>query len=68
MQSINEMIKKLPSEYEDEVKDFIQFLMEKKVKKKKVQLKLGWRGALRDIRDQTTSLELQHKVLEWWGG
>jgi hypothetical protein len=41
---------------------------EKKVKKKKEQLKLGWRGALRDMRDKTTSLELRHKVLEWWGG
>jgi len=34
---------------------------------KRGELKLDWRGALRDLRDKYTSVELQHKVLEWWG-
>jgi hypothetical protein len=45
----------------------MKVVLEEKIKKMKSQLKLGWRGALRDMRDKTTSLELQHKVLEWWG-
>jgi len=29
-------------------------------------LKLDWRGALRDWQDHYTSVDLQHKALEWW--
>ena len=64
---IEEMIKELPPELQQEVDDFVQFLLEKRVRRPKGQLKLDWRGALRDLRDQYTSVELQHKVLEWWG-
>ncbi|RQW79358.1 MAG: DUF2281 domain-containing protein [Methanothrix sp.] len=28
-------------------------------------LKLDWRGALEDMKDQYTSVELQHKISEW---
>lgn len=64
---IVEMIQELPPELQQEVEDFVQFLIEKRTRKPKGQLKLDWRGALRDLRDQYTSVELQHKVLEWWG-
>ncbi len=33
----------------------------------KGELKLDWRGALRDLRDKYTSVELQHKITDWWG-
>ena len=62
-----ELIKGLPPEIEEEVKDFVEFLLEKRVRKPKGTLELDWRGSLRDLRDQYTSVELQHKVLEWWG-
>jgi len=31
------------------------------------KLKFDWEGALADLRDKYTSVELQHKALEWWG-
>ncbi len=68
MGKVEEMIKELPPELQQEVEDFVQFLLEKRVRKPKSPLKLDWRGALRDLRDQYTSVELQHKILEWWGG
>lgn len=64
---LEERIKELPPELRREVEDFVQFLIEGKGRKPKGQLKLDWRGALRDLRDQYTSVELQHKLLEWWG-
>lgn len=66
MKNIVERIQKLPPELQQEVEDFVQSL-EKRVQKPKGQLKLDWRGGLRDLRDQYTSVELQHRVLEWWG-
>jgi len=67
MKNIEEMIKELPAELQQEVKDFVQFLFEKRAKKHGVKLRQDWAGALRDYRDKYTSLELQKKALEWRG-
>lgn len=71
MQTFKELIDQLPPELQQEVKDFVEFLLERRTirlkEEKKGELKLHWRGALRDLRDKYTSVELQHKVLEWWG-
>ncbi|MCD6219096.1 DUF2281 domain-containing protein [Candidatus Calescamantes bacterium] len=68
MPDIKELVEQLPPDLEQEVRDFVEFLIEKRIgKKPKGNLKLEWRGALRDLRDKYTSVELQHKILEWWG-
>jgi len=67
MQTLKELVEQLPPDLQQEVRDFVEFLLERRVTKPKGELKLDWRGALRDLRDQYTSVELQHKVLEWWG-
>ena len=68
MNSLEEMIKKLPPEYQKEVYDFIQFLIERRKPKLGKKLKQDWAGALRDYREQFTSLELQKKALEGMEG
>lgn len=67
MRNIVESIQKLPPELQQEVEDFIQFLLSKRKQKTKGTVKLDWRGELKDMRDQYSSVELQHKILEWWG-
>jgi len=67
MENIEEIIKKLPPELQREVKDFIDFLIEKKARKQGVKLRQDWAGALKDYRDKYSSLELQKKALEWRG-
>ena len=71
MQTLKDLIEQLPPELQEEVRDFVQFLLERRVAppkaEKKGELKLDWRGALHDLRDKYTSMELQHKSLEWWG-
>ena len=64
--SLQGMIEALPPELQQEVQDFVEFLQEKRARKPKEQLRLDWRGALRDLRDQYTSVELQHRILDWW--
>ena len=66
-QPLEEMVKNLPLEIQEEVRDFVEFLLEKRIRKPQAKLRLEWRGALRDLRSQYTSVELQHKALEWWG-
>ena len=67
MESIEEMVKKLPPELKREVEDFVNFLIEKKARKQGRKLRQDWAGALKDYRDKYTSLELQKKALEWRG-
>lgn len=65
-QSLRELIKKLPPEYEQEVYDFIEFLLNKKRNKCKKKFNLDWRGTLSNMKDKYTSVELQHKILQCW--
>ena len=67
MANVADMIKELPPELQQEVEDFVQFLVEKRTPRAKGKPKFHWRGALRDLRDKYTSVELQHKIHEWWG-
>ncbi len=67
MGRIEEMVKELPPELQQEVEDFVQFLIERRARRAGRKLRQDWAGALRDYRDQYTSLELQKKALEWRG-
>jgi hypothetical protein len=67
MKKIEDLIKELPPELQQEVLDFAAFLLEKRVKRSPRPLRQDWAGALRSYRDQYSSLELQKKALEWRG-
>ena len=71
MQTLKELVDQLPPELEQEARDFVEFLLEKRATRfkprKSGELKLDWRGASRELRDKYTSVDLQHKALEWWG-
>jgi len=61
MEIIEERIKELPPDLQREVEDFVNFLIEKRARKQGRKLRQDWAGALKDYRDQYTSLELQKK-------
>lgn len=65
--TIEDLIKELPPEYLEEVRDFIEFLIEKKRRRFGKILRQDWAGGLEEYKDQFTSLELQKKALEWRG-
>jgi hypothetical protein len=65
MKTLEEMIQELPPELRKEVEDFVEFLLEKRKPKPKGKPRFDWAGALKDLRDQYTSVELQHKISEW---
>lgn len=68
MKTIEELIRELPPDLQQEVYDFACFLLEKKkIRSKQEKLSMTWAGGLKEFRDQFTSLELQKKALEWRG-
>jgi len=60
-----EIIEKLPPELQEEVRDFAQFLLERRAKKPKGKPKFEWAGALKELRDRYTSVDLQHEISKW---
>ena len=65
MKGLEEKINTLPPELQKEVEDFVEFLIEKRLKRPKGKPKFNWTGALKELREQYTSVELQHKISEW---
>ena len=66
--TVADMVKKireLPPDLQQEVGDFIEYLVAKRGQQAK--LHLDWAGGLREFRDRFTSVELQHRALDWWG-
>jgi hypothetical protein len=67
MKTLEDLVRELPPDMREEVREFAQYLLEKRVKGKKKYLAQTWAGGLKEFRDQYTSLELQKKSLEWRG-
>ena len=65
MQTLKELVEQLPADLQQEVRDFVEFLLERRGKKRRGKPRFNWAGALKDLRDQYTSVELQHKISEW---
>ena len=65
IRALPELVQSLSSEMQQQVQEFIEFLLKKQSRQPTGQFKLDWRGALRELRDQYTSVELQHKIAEW---
>jgi hypothetical protein len=59
-------IETLPPALQQEVEDFVDFLHSKYAPRKKGNMKLDWRGGLADLKDEYSSVELQHEGLRQW--
>jgi len=62
--SLQEKIRALPPELQEEVRDFVEFLSSRQTKKHKTKMRFGWQGALKNLGSQYTSVELQHRISE----
>ncbi len=57
----------LPEALKREVLDYADFLLskQKKEKAKKEKFNFSWEGGMSDIGSDVSSVELQHRALEW---
>lgn len=62
MTTLAEFIEGLPPDIQKEVMDFAEFLLEKRAKKEHKVHSFEWEVALKDLREQYTSVELQHET------
>jgi hypothetical protein len=66
--SLEELVRELPPDVEQEVRDFVEFVLQRRTRKPLGRPDFEWAGALKDMRDHYTSVELQHKLSEWRTG
>jgi len=67
LKSLEELVRELSPASQAEVRNFVEFLLEKQRRKATRKLRQNWAGALSDYREQYTSMELQQKALDWRG-
>lgn len=61
---LEELVQELSPALQAEVRDFVEFLLIKHQPTGR-RLRQDWAGALQSHRGKFTSVELQHKVLDW---
>ena len=62
MKSLEERIKELPPEQIRMVEAFLESLAKKSHRRRRKKPAFSWAGALKDLREQYTSVELQHMI------
>ncbi|MBI5215695.1 MAG: DUF2281 domain-containing protein [Ignavibacteriae bacterium] len=61
-----EKIEKLPPKKQKEVEVIVERMIEQQEPESEMPWKFDWEGALKDMRDEYTSVELQHAVTKLW--
>lgn len=73
-QNVLSKLKVLPEYKKEEVLDFLDFLVDKtkhnvkssaRAVKQKTKFKFDWEGGLAEIQNKYSSVELQHKAMDW---
>jgi len=60
-----ELVQELPPELQSRVRTYVTQLLQHRDMPAGRPLQQGWAGALRDLRDHTSSVDLQHRAVEW---
>ena len=63
--SLEELVRELPPHCQDEVRDFAEFLLTQQRRKPSGKPEFAWAGSLKDLRNQYTSVDLQHQLAQW---
>jgi hypothetical protein len=59
---IDEMVNELAPRQQAEVRDFVEFLLARQRSNPHGTPRFDWAGALKDMRDEYTSVDLQHEI------
>ena len=60
--TLEEMVKELPPEERTEVREFVERVLARRRTERHGKPTFAWVGALKDLRDRYTSVELQHEI------
>ena len=66
--SLEEMVREVPAEYRDQLRSYVRSLLARRSVEQPGKPQFTWAGALERLRDQYTSVELQHRIARWRTG
>lgn len=64
---LQQLIETLPPEAQQEVQDFVEFLYTKYARRADKPFRFDWQGGFAELREEYTSVQLQHETLKLWG-
>ncbi|MDX9954261.1 MAG: DUF2281 domain-containing protein [Anaerolineae bacterium] len=65
MQKLAQLVEQLPPDVYQEVQDFVEFLLQRRGASPPSTPEFSWAGALKDLREQYSSVALQHQATNW---
>jgi hypothetical protein len=65
MQTLKELVEQLSPDLQEEVRNFVEFLIKKQKDRPRSKPRFDWSDSLKDMRDQYGSVEMQHKISKW---
>ena len=66
LDSVVAKIRNMPPDLQKEVIGYINHLEQRSNKTGTQKFRFEWEGSLAHLKDRYTSVQLQHKVLNWW--
>ncbi|CUU09788.1 MAG: DUF2281 domain-containing protein [Fimbriimonadales bacterium] len=66
MLPLEQKVRRLPPEARRMVEEFVEYLYAKYNRPRQGAMRFDWQGALESLRDQYTSVQLQHEILKEW--
>jgi hypothetical protein len=63
---VEEKIRKLPPDLQQNVLDYIESLSRQSERTATGRFTFAWEGCLSHLKKKYSSVDLQHKALDWW--
>jgi hypothetical protein len=66
--TLEDMVREVPPEYREQLRSYVQSLMARRSLEQPGKPQFTWAGALEGMRNQYTSVDLQHRIASWRAG
>jgi hypothetical protein len=63
--TLEELVREVPLEYRNQLRAYVESLLATQRGEPRRKPRFGWAGALKDLRNHYTSVELQHQIARW---
>jgi len=63
--TLEEMIREVPTEFRAQLRIYVESLLARRPAERPGKPQFAWAGALEGLRNQYTSVELQHGIARW---
>jgi hypothetical protein len=63
--TLEELVRAVPLEYRSQLRGYVESLLARACAEQGGEPQFAWAGALEDLRERYTSVDLQHQIARW---